>query len=198
MGFSFDKNWLTAFIEVRMAMKMQSVWIAACVCCGLAGSAAGGAGQPKRLNAPGYYIAVDATRDYEGVIAVRGASNLPVGAKIALEVEGAVPVNSRGLPIPTCVAVDQRGLFRAELQITKEAYQKKDLIVDAIFLTNQCVQDQEVIRVVGHHGELLGNDGRPVTMEEVERGETPGMQENPELFQVSGWYFGIAAIARVD
>lgn len=58
---------------------------------------------------------------------------------------------------------------------------KSSLMVDAIFLTNQCVQNSEVIRVVGHHGELLGNDGRPVTMEEVERGETPGMSENPQL-----------------
>jgi hypothetical protein len=182
-----------------MAMKMQPVWIAACVCCGLAGSTSDGAEQPKKLYAPGYYIAVSAAREYEGAVRVRGASNLPVGAKIGLEVEELVPENGRKpLSTLTCVAVDQRGLFRAELQITKDVYQKKDLVVDAIFLTNQCAQDQEVIRVVGRHGELLGNDGRPVTMEEVERGETPGMQENPELFQVSGWYFGISAIARVD
>ncbi len=181
-----------------MTMKMQSIGIVACVIAGMACSAAGGVEQPKRLTAPGYYIAVRAMRDYEGVIDVRGASNLPIGAKIALEVEGAVPVNSRGVPIPTCVAVDQKGLFRAELQVTKDVYQKKGLIVDAIFLTNQCVQDPEVIRVVGHHGELLGNDGRPVTMEEVEQGETPGMRGNPQLFQMSGWYFGIATIARLD
>ncbi len=181
-----------------MTMKMQSVWIAACVIGEIACSAAGGVGQPKKLNAPGYYIAVYATRDYEGVISVRGASNLPVGAKIALEVEGAVPVNSRGLPVPTCVAVDQKGLFLAELQVAKDVYQKKGLILDAFFVTNQCAQDPEVIRVVGHHGELLGNDDRPVTMEEVEQGETPGMRENPQLFQMSGWYFGIAAIARLD
>jgi len=182
-----------------MTMKMRSVWAAACVCCGLTCSVASGVGQPKKLYAPGYYIAVDAAREYEGAIRVRGASNLPVGARIGLLVEELVPENGRKpLSALMCAAVDQRGLFRAELQITKEAYQKKDLIVDAIFLTNQCVQDQEVIRVVGHHGEILGNDGRPVTMEEVERGETPGMQENPELFQVSGWYFGISAIARVD
>jgi len=84
------------------------------------------------------------------------------------------------------------------LQVAKDVYQKKGLIVDAIFLTNQCLQDPEVIRVVGHHGELLGNDGRPVTMEEVERGETSGMRENPQLFQASGWYFGIVAIARLN
>ena len=93
---------------------------------------------------------------------------------------------------------DQKGLFRAELQIGREAYQKKDLIVDAAFLTNQCSQDQAVIGLVGRHGEFLGNDGRPVTMDEVSRGETSGMVANPQLFQVSGWYFGIASIARID
>lgn len=180
-------------------MKMRSVWIAACVCCGIANSAAGGVPQGKKLEAPGYYIAVDATRDREGAISVRGASNLPVGAKVGLEVEELVPENGRKpLNALVCAAVDRRGLFRAELQVAKDAYQKKDLIVDAIFLTNQCAQDQEVIRAIGRHGELLGNDGRPVTMEEVEKGMTRGMVENPQLFQVSGWYFGIAALARVD
>lgn len=180
-------------------MEIRLVWIAACVCGGLALSAAGGVGQPKKLYAPGYYIAVDATREYEGVVRVRGASNLPVGSKIGLQVEELVPENGRK-PLSTlrCQAVDQRGLFSAELQVTKESYQKRDLIVDATFLTNQCAQDQEVTRVVGHHGELLGNDGRVVTKEEVERGETPGMQENPQVFQISGWYFGIGTIGRVD
>ncbi len=182
-----------------MTLKMQSVWIAACVIGGIACFAADGVGQPKKLNAPGYYIAVDATREYEGVIRVRGASNLPVGSKIGVEVEELVPEDGRKpLSTLTCAAVDQKGLFRAELQVAKDVYQKKGLIVDAIFLTNQCTQDPEVIRVVGHHGELLGNDGRPVTMEEVEQGETPGMRENPQLFQMSGWYFGIGAIARLD
>lgn len=155
--------------------------------------------QAKKLQAPGFYIAVGAAREYEGVIRVRGASNLPVGAKVGLLVEELVPENGRK-PLNTlmCAAVGQRGLFRAELQISREAYQKKVLIIDAIFLTNQCVQGQEVIRIAGHHGELLGNDGRRVTMDEVSKGETPGMIENPQLFQVSGWYFGIASIARVE
>jgi hypothetical protein len=142
---------------------------------------------------------VDAAKDYEGAIRVRGASNLPVGAKIGVEVEELVPEDGRKpLSKLTCATVDQKGLFRAELQVTKDVYQKKGLIVDAIFLPNQCVQNPEVTRVVGHHGELLGNDGRLVTMEEVEQGETPGMRENPQLFQISGWYFGIGTIARLD
>jgi hypothetical protein len=181
-----------------MTTKILLVLVAACVVGGIAISAAHVAAQPTRLHAPGYYIAINATKDHEDVIRVRGASNLPAGAKIGLYVEGLVLENGRApLNTAVCVAVDQSGLFRAELQVTKDVYQKKDLMVNAIFQTNLCAQNQDVIRVVGRHGELLGNDGRPVTMEEVENGMTRGMFENPQLFQVSGWYFGLATIARV-
>jgi hypothetical protein len=182
-----------------MTTKIFHALVAACAVGVTAVSARDAVSQTARLHAPGYYIAIDATKEYEGVIRVRGASNLPVGAKIGLTVEGLAPEN--GLkPFNTlaCVAVEQSGLFRAELQIAKDAYQKKDLIVHAIFVTYQCAQDQDVIRAVGRHGELLGNDGRPVTMDEVENGMTRGMTENPQLFQVSGWYFGLGTIARVD
>lgn len=180
-------------------MKMRSVLAAVCVCLGVACSAAGGAGQARKLYAPSYYIAIRAQREYEGAIRVRGASNLPPGAKIGLQVEELVPETGRK-PLSTlmCQAVDQSGLFSAELQITKETYQKRGLIVDAIFLTNECSQDQKVLQVVGRHGEFLGNDAHHVTMDEVSNGMTLGMVQNPQLFQVSGWYFGVAAIAPVD
>ena len=98
-----------------------SAWRVTFVIAGIAASAAGGNGQPKRLNAPGYYIALDATREYEGVIRVRGASSLPNGAKIGLEVEELVPENGRKpLNSLNCASGDQRGLFRAELQVAKE------------------------------------------------------------------------------
>lgn len=183
-----------------MKRRMSTIAGALCICCGLVCSARGGAGpSSERLYAPGYYIAVDAARDYPGAIRVHGASNLPVGAQIGVMVEELVPENGRKLLSKTvCAAVNQKGLFRAEIQVTKDTYQKNDLVVDAIFLTRQCVQGQEVIRTVGGHGELLGNDSRPVTMEEVEQGETSGMRENPQLFQMSGWYFGIATLARVE
>ncbi len=155
--------------------------------------------QPKKLSAPGYYIAVLAQREYEGAIRVRGASNLPAGAKIWLEVDeiaGQDGWNARSAQV--CAVVGQNGLFGSELQVTKEAYQKPLLILRAAFLTNACSQDQKVLQVVGRRGEYLGNDAHPVTMHEVEMGMTPGMLQNPQLFQVSGWYFGIAAIARVE
>jgi hypothetical protein len=44
--------------------------------------------------------------------------------------------------------------------------------------------------------EYLGND-RHVTMDQVEAGETAGMVRNPQLFQSSGWYFGLSEMTRI-
>jgi len=179
-------------------MKYRPVQVTTFACC-VAALSAGVGGQPQKLYAPGYYIAVSAVRENEGVIKVHGATNLPVDSKIDLVVEDLVPENGRkALNSLTCAAVDQRGLFSGELHITKEAYQKKDLIVDAIFLTNECPQEQKVLQIVGVHGEYLGNDTPRATMEQVEKGMTRGMADNPQIFQISGWYFGVASIARLD
>ena|SRR5665213_3052756 len=87
-------------------MKARLVWAAAWVCCELACSAAGGQAQAKELHAPGYYIAVNAARDYEGAIRVRGASNLPTGAEIGLVVEELAPeIGRKPLNELVCVAV---------------------------------------------------------------------------------------------
>lgn len=172
-------------------MKTRLILATACVFFEVAFARPGGMAQTKELHAPGYYIAINAQRDYEGVIRVRGASSLPAGANIALLVDDRWPADM-------CVAVDQKGQFRAELQVSKDLYHTKGLIVTAIFQTDRCPQPKEVIRVVGRHGELLGHDARPVTMDEVRNGWTPGMAANPQLFQVSGWYFGIESIAKID
>jgi hypothetical protein len=152
----------------------------------------------QRLPAPSYYVSVFAQREYGDTVRVKGASNLPPGAAVALEV---IATNGDGwteYSKAVCVATSKEGVFNQEMNISSELPHRTDLFVRATFLTNACKQSAHVLQVVGHHGELLGNDGRPITMEEVERGETPGMQKNPELFQVSGWFFGISAIARVD
>ncbi|MGP8260960.1 MAG: hypothetical protein ACLQM6_13510 [Acidobacteriaceae bacterium] len=180
-------------------MKMQLVWIAACVFGGMACSAAGGVDQPKRLYAPGYYIALFAQIDYGDTIRVRGASNLPPGASVGLDV---VATNDDGwteYSKTVCVTTSAEGLFNQEITTSTGLPHRTDLLVRATFLTNSwCKQSAYVLQVVGNHGEFLGNDAHHVTMEEVEKGITPGMAQNPELFQVSGWYFGISAIARVD
>jgi hypothetical protein len=153
----------------------------------------------QRLPAPTYYIALYAQIDYGDTIRVKGASNLPPGASVALDV---VSTNDDGwteYSKTVCVATSEEGLFNQEITISTGLPHRNNLFVRATFLTNSwCKQNAHVLQVVGNHGEFLGHDSYHVTMHEAEMGMSPGMVKNPQLFQVSGWYFGISAIARVD
>ena len=177
---------------------MTFKWITAAwaLCC--LGSIAS-AQQQKQLTAPTYYIAVEAQHSYDNVIRVRGASNLPPGAKISLQFF--LP-NDQAWKEPgqsVCVALDSNGLFDwREMSLPSGVPYPRDLFVMATFLPNECKQNAQVLKVLGTHGQYLGHDNRPVTMDEVSMGMTPGMQANPQLFQISGWYFGISALARVE
>lgn len=144
----------------------------------------------RKLSAPTYYIAVSATFDYGNVVRVRGASNLPPGSRIALQVF-AMPDLSKPESDKLCTTVSKDGLFHDEL--AENASTRDGLILTADFATNSCKQPDGVLQVVGKHGEHLGND-QHVTLDEVEMGETPGMIQNPQLYQSSGWYFGLSTI----
>lgn len=155
--------------------------------------------QPKQpLSAPGYYIAIMAQHSYDTVIRVRGASNLPPGTKVLLQVVAMNDQAYKTYSQDICVAVDEKGLFEQEVGLSAGNLWRRDLLVNAIFLPNECKQNAHVLQILGSHGQYLGHDNRPVTMNEVEMGITPGMAANPQLFQVSGWYFGISALARVE
>jgi hypothetical protein len=155
--------------------------------------------QPKQLTAPTYYIAIAAQHSYDNVIRVRGASNLPPGTKILLQFAGPTDQAWKEPGPRACVALDRRGLFGwQEISIPSGEPYPHNLFVSAIFLPDECKQSTQVLKVLGTHGEYLGHDNRPVTMDEVSMGMTPGMQANPQLFQVSGWYFGISTITPVE
>jgi len=150
------------------------------------------------LTAPGYYIAIRAQHSYDNVIRVKGASNLPPGAKVVLQVVATNDQASKTYSEDACVAIDDKGLFEQEISLSAGNPWRHDFLVVANFLPNECKQNAHVLQVLGSHGQYLGHDNRPVTMDEVEMGITPGMAANPQLFQVSGWYFGISALARVE
>jgi hypothetical protein len=54
-----------------------------------------------------------------------------------------------------------------------------------------------VLAIVGNKGQHLGNDNYDDSAD-ITMAETPGMFENPQLNQSSGWYFGIEAMDRVE
>lgn len=152
----------------------------------------------RRLSAPTYYIAVFSQPDHGDIVRVKGASNLPSGASVALEVVAPSGDGWVEYAKSVCVTTSEEGLFNQELNISAGLPHRRDLFVRATFLTNACKQSARVLQIVGRHGEFLGNDAHRPTMPEVEIGLTTGMARNPQLFQVSGWYFGISALARVD
>lgn len=154
--------------------------------------------QAGKLSAPGYYISVQATLSYGDVIRVRGASNLPVGSSIELKVEKINGGPWQDYSKSVCVMVNTKGLFDQDVRLLPNTTYRSDLFIAANFSTNgRCKQNPAVLQIVGSHGERLGND-KSVSMEAVERGETTGMTDNPQLYQVSGWYFGLQSIAKIS
>jgi hypothetical protein len=97
-----------------------------------------------------------------------------------------------------CVAINEKGLFDHVISLSDGNQYRRGMLVMATFLPNECTQNAHVLHIVGSHGEFLGHDDHSVTMDEVENGETRGMTENPQLFQISDWYFGISALARIE
>ena len=125
-----------------------------------------------------------------------GASNLPAGAQLSIELgnyEGKPPSHQP----PECVSVDEKGLFRGEFHAPKSASFHRGQVLDATFATYLCKQPSNVLGAVGKKGQFLGNDNYD-NAHDVAIGWTEGMFNNPQLFQVSGWYFGLRAFAPVE
>ncbi len=146
-----------------------------------------------RLAAPTYYIAVAGDLEDANTVRIRGASNLPGGANIAVSIN----TGERVYTDKVCIPLDRGGLFTQELDPKKGMKFERGLLVSAAFLTNLCKQPETVLSIVGKKGEHLGNDNYDNSVN-VESGETKGMTNNPQLVQVSGWFFGLSAQATLE
>ena len=148
-----------------------------------------------RLHAPTYYIVVSGQLLDDNTILVRGASSLPPGSRIAIQAGDGIKSASES----ACVSIGEDGLFSQKLHPIEGGRFKwsSNLAIDAVFRTNQCEQSDGVLQVVGKHGQYLGNDNYENRID-THMQMTPGMINNPQLFQESGWYFGLSASARVS
>ena len=173
-------------------MIMRRIFVLAVACIALGKELQ--AQEARKLSAPTYYLAISAVRDHDNVIRVRGASNLSPGSRISLQAFEMDGDGWNAYSGKVCVTLNKNGLLSEELQLATQF--RSDLQITAIFETNDCKQPANVLQVVGKHGEYLGND-RHVTMDQVEAGETAGMVRNPQLFQSSGWYFGLSEMTRI-
>jgi len=90
-----------------------------------------------------------------------------------------------------CVALTKDGFFEGEIRPREGMRFKKNLILRANFQTNLCQQPASVRPIVGQKGEHLGERDAPL-------GELAGLSRNPQLYQISGSYYGLEAIARLE
>ncbi len=149
----------------------------------------------RTLNASTYYIVISGHLLDENTIVVRGASNLPPRSKIRIQVGDGARFVSESI----CASVGDEGLFRYELRPIGSAKFKfsPTLAMDAFFRTDECEQPEKVLQIVGKHGQYLGNDNYDGKID-IHMQMTPGMINNPQLFQESGWDFGLSTSARVS
>jgi hypothetical protein len=138
-------------------------------------------------------LAVEAQRSEPGGIHFRGASNLPAGSQIYVQVSdffhGAWKDYSEG----QCVDLDDSGFFEGDVRPKEGLSFRNNLLLRVDFGTQLCKQPAQTLQVLGTHGEGLAN----VMDSRVPRDELSGRSRNPQLFQWSGWYYGLEAIARV-
>jgi hypothetical protein len=151
------------------------------------------------LSAPTYYLVIKGDLDDSDTIRVRGATNLTAGANIAIGV--GKPFGDFGMKPYTdggCAVVKDNGLFELELHPKSGMKFRRALMAVASFYTNGgCKQPPSVLLVVGNNGEYLGNDNYDNAADKT--GEwTPGMNENPQLGQSSGWHLGLSAMNQVE
>lgn len=112
-----------------------------------------------RLSAVGYYIALQARLYTDSYVGVSGASNLPVGSMIMIDVYDFIGTGGKRLNQDVTVKVRNDGLFDVQVNVRKGAVFKANMVCDAVFDPNSSQQPGTVTRIVGRRGERLGATG---------------------------------------
>ena len=124
----------------------------------------------------------------------RGASNLPPGARISVAVTELVGAGWNDYSESLCVHVGETGLFGGEIRPKQHLKFRTNLIISAAFATNLCRQSSAVLDVVGKKGWYLSG----VENADSHSDDLSALSNNPQLYQTSGWYYGLLDIARID
>jgi hypothetical protein len=146
----------------------------------------------KALSATGYYIAayVNDCEPDPNYVEFRGTSNLPPGALITATVAEFDLDAWKDYGDEIVVSIDERGFFTGKIQPKKGMRLRRNLVLRIDFMSYRPVQPASVLAVVGRRGERLA--GQNVAVEDAGT-----RSKNPQLFQVSGPYYGLETIARV-
>jgi len=111
---------------------------------------------PARLSAPTYYIAASAEYRALDEILVEGASNLPAGAILFVNVYDFIGEGSKTLSSESLPRVGKDGFFEVSLRPNPGNRFKHNLVCDISFMTDFPSQEAPVLKAVGKHGEQLG------------------------------------------
>lgn len=137
---------------------------------GIAALASHVEGGHRKLSAPTYYIATRA--DYTGDparIHVRGASNLPAGARLSISIYDRVGQGSTLLSDETVATVDGEGFFEVAVHAAKGSSFRHN-VCDVVFMP-RFHQPASIFEAVGEEGERLG------------------FPQNPQAYVHSGEYY---------
>jgi len=132
------------------------------------------------LTAPTYYIAAAAEYRHPGEIWLRGASNLPAGAILVVNVQNYSGEGSQILSVRALPKVGKDGFFEATLAPLPKMQFKRNVVCLVSFFPKIPDQDASVIGEVGRHGEQLG------------------FPKNPQAYIQSGDNVYLSAAVHVD
>jgi hypothetical protein len=128
---------------------------------------------------PTYYLAVNVVNCDRRTIRVSGASNLPPGSSITTVVTDFDGDGWHDNSDEVFAEIDNGGFFHAEIHSNPSKESHHNSLLRAFFAPYHPKQANDVLKSVGRKGQNLGG------------------LENPQVFQVSGPYFGLETIARV-
>jgi hypothetical protein len=115
----------------------------------------------RSLTAPTYYIAANAEYRHTEQIWLRGASNLPAGTVLVVDVQNYVGEGSQILSVRALPKVGKDGFFEATLAPLEKMQFKHNVVCLVSFFPNFPDQDATVTGTVGRHGEQLGFPKNP-------------------------------------
>lgn len=106
-----------------------------------------------------YYIITKARLQTPELVYLFGASNLPTGSVLVVNVYDHIGQGSRTLNEETRATVREDGLFEARVQPKANLQLSTNQVCTVVFEANDPTQPKNVIRVVGRRGKLLGTTG---------------------------------------
>src|SRR5579862_8062454 len=111
---------------------------------------------PSTRKTPTFYIAASGEfSKFSTSVTIKGASNLPTGARLDLTMYDFIGYQSSILSEKLIVALTREGFFEATLKPLPGTHFRPNMVCDISFQPHGEPQEASVLKIVGRHGELL-------------------------------------------